>query len=178
MLPEVGQFVADTAYPRLRELDRHLGGGQATPEWTTQNWCKNAHSAPGRFLRRSVSQWKRTYFFPGVNTQNTIAATNALIRKTFLSLQLSNVFFWWEGGGGRLEAYWLLLVINRLRVRPLRPLGYQNEQHTLACVEIVTSEERRHAEERGPSFPQVTIFHARSCMSLALLFPGKLRNSS
>lgn len=32
MLPEVGQFVADTAYPKLLELDRHLGGGQATPE--------------------------------------------------------------------------------------------------------------------------------------------------
>ena len=32
MLPEAGQFVADTAYPRLLELDRHLGGGQATPE--------------------------------------------------------------------------------------------------------------------------------------------------
>lgn len=32
MLPEVGQFVADTAHPRLLELDRHLGGGQVTPE--------------------------------------------------------------------------------------------------------------------------------------------------
>ena len=43
---------------------------------------------------------KEDIFFPGVNTKNTIAAINALLRKTFLSLQLS-IFFFWGGGGGK-----------------------------------------------------------------------------
>ena len=43
---------------------------------------------------------KEDIFFPGVNTKNTIAAINALLRKTFLSLQLSIFFF---GGGGGVE---------------------------------------------------------------------------
>ena len=42
---------------------------------------------------------KEDIFFPGVNTQNTLAATNALLRKTLLSLQLSIFFFFWGGGG-------------------------------------------------------------------------------
>ena len=48
---------------------------------------------------------KEDIFFPGVNTKNTIAAINALLRKTFLSLQLS-IFFFLGGGGveGALEA--------------------------------------------------------------------------
>ena len=44
---------------------------------------------------------KEDIFFPGVNTKNTIAAINALLRKTFLSLQLS---IWGGGGVGGLEA--------------------------------------------------------------------------
>ena len=43
---------------------------------------------------------KEDIFFPGVNTKNTIAAINALLRKTFLSLQLSIFFFLGGGGGG------------------------------------------------------------------------------
>ena len=42
---------------------------------------------------------KEDIFFPGVNTKNTIAAINALLRKTFLSLQLS-IFLGGGGGGG------------------------------------------------------------------------------
>ena len=45
---------------------------------------------------------KEDIIFQGVNTKNTKAATNALLRKTFLSLQLSNFFFFFFffGGGG------------------------------------------------------------------------------
>ena len=44
---------------------------------------------------------KEDIFFPGVNTKNTIAAINVLLRKTFLSLQLS---IFGGVGGGTLEA--------------------------------------------------------------------------